>query len=132
MLCVPTGSRPVLANNAIFLKTEVVHGLVNRLFDLLPVGSSLNEFIHILEDISTRNFQHRCGNHLRPVGATITRGVSDDLREILGVVHNKDVAKHLEVGEIRHNALNLVLHEMRVLRVEGHSVHTFNPAMNAW
>lgn len=50
-----------------------------------------------------------CVSYLGPVGSTITRGVSHNLRKILGVIHNEDMAEHLEVGEIRHDALNLVV-----------------------
>lgn len=47
----------VLTNNTILLEAKVVHGLVNRLLDLLPVRSSLDEFIHVLEDsLSSRTF----------------------------------------------------------------------------
>ena len=99
----------MLANYTIFLEAKVVHGFVNRLFDLLPVRSSLDEFIHILEDINIRKFERICVNYLRPVGSAITRGVSHDLRKILGVIHNEDVTKHLEMGEIRRDALNLVI-----------------------
>ena len=53
-------NKSLLADDAVFLKAEIVHGLVNRLFDFLPVGSSLNEFIHVLEDaISARSFSTR-------------------------------------------------------------------------
>jgi len=38
----------VLANNTIFLEAQVIHGFVDRFLNLLPVGSSLNELIHIL------------------------------------------------------------------------------------
>ena len=48
-------------------------------------------------------------DYLRPVRSTITRGVSHDLRKVLGVIHNEDMTEHLEVGEIRRDALNLVI-----------------------
>jgi len=99
----------VLANYTIFLEAKVVHGLVNRLFDLLPVRSSLDELIHILCDISIGKFERICVNYLRPVGSTITRGVSHNLCKILGVIHNEDMTKHLEMGKIRRDALNLVI-----------------------
>ena len=100
----------ILANDAILFKTKVVHGLVNRLFNLLPIRSSLNEFIHVLEDrISTRRFRPHCANYLRPVGSPIARSVSYDLGKILCVIHNEDVTKHFKVGEIRRDALNLVV-----------------------
>lgn len=100
----------VLANNAIFLEAKVVHGLVNRLLNLLPVRSSLNELVHVLEvSISTGKFQFYRTNHLRSVGSTVSRSVSYDLRKVLSVIHNEDVTEHLEMGEIRRDALNLVI-----------------------
>ena len=48
-------------------------------------------------------------DYLRPVRSTITRGVSHDLRKVLGVIHNEDMTEHLEVGEIRRDVLNLVI-----------------------
>ena len=54
--------------------------------------------------------------YLRSVGSTITRGISYDLCEILRVIHDEDVTKHLEMGEIRRNALNLVIMSASSLR----------------
>ena len=125
--------RCVLANYTIFFEAKVIHGIVNGLFDLLPVGPSLDEFIHVLEGISIRKFECNCVNYLGPVGPTITRGVSHDLRKILSVIHNEYVAKHLEMGEIRRDALHLViLISCRFSGAGDHLVRTFNPAMNEW
>ena len=99
----------VLANYTVFLEAKVVHGLVNCLLYFLPIRSSLNEFIHVLEDISIRRFERIRVNYLRPIGSTITRGVSHDLRKILSVIHNEDMTKHLEMGEICGDALNLLI-----------------------
>ena len=124
----------VLTDNTIFLKAKIIHGLVNRLLDLLPVRSSLNKFIHVLEGtVSPRKFRCRHKDYLRPIRSTITRGVSHDLCKILSVVHNKDVTEHLEMGEIRRDALNLVVPMSCEFSGAGdHPAHTFNPAMNAW
>ena len=46
-------------------------------------------------------------NYLRPVGSTIARGVPYNLRKVLSVIHNEDVTEHLEMREIRRDALNL-------------------------
>jgi hypothetical protein len=123
----------MLTNNTILLKTKVVHGLINRLLNLLPVRSPLDEFVHVLgERISTDGFQHCDANYLRPVGSTVARGVSHNLRKILGVLHNKDVTKHLEVGKIGRDVLNLIVAiSYHHSGIGDHSVNTFSPTINA-
>ena len=55
------------------------------------------------------SLQHHLINHLRSVRSTITRGVSYDLRKILSIIHNEDVAKHLQMGKIGCDVLNLIV-----------------------
>ena len=56
-------------------------------------------------------------NYLRTVGSAIAGGVSYDLRKILSIIHDEDVAKHLEMGEIRRDTLNLfIIMRSRILK----------------
>jgi len=72
-------------------------------------------------------------NHLRSIRSAVARGVPYDLRKVLGVIHDEDVTKHLEIGEIRRDALNLaIVLSCQFSEVGNHSGCTFNPAMNAW
>ena len=127
-------SNGILTNNAILLKTEVVHGFINSFLDLLPVRSSLNEFIHILPDgVSVGIPQYCCVNYLGSVRSTITRSISYDLCKILGVVHNKYMTKHLQMRKIRGNVLGLIIETSFEHRRAGdYPADTFNPDINEW
>ena len=99
-----------LTNNTILLETKVIHSFVNRLFNFLPIRSSLNKLIHILgENVSVERSRHCEINYLRSVGSTITRGVPHDLCEILCILHDEDVTEHFEVGKICRDVLDLIV-----------------------
>jgi len=74
-------NKRVLAYYTVLLKTKVVHGLVNRFFDFLPVRSPLDEFVHVLEDISIRKFQHHCklpqAGRIHHIAWRLVRSVQD-------------------------------------------------------
>ena len=42
-------STRALADDAVLFEAQVVHRLVHRLLDLLPIGPSLDELINVLE-----------------------------------------------------------------------------------
>lgn len=58
--------------------------VIDSLFNLFPVRSALDEFVEIF----------------RSVRASISRHIADDLRQILGIGHDVDLAEHLQVRKL--------------------------------
>lgn len=48
------------------------------------------------------------GAHLGPICTSITSYVTDDLREVLGVLHDEHMAEHFEVGKVGCQRLDLM------------------------
>lgn len=97
------GSEPASTDHTVFLETQIVHRLVDRLLNLLPVGSSLHELVYILRTsvriLDCASLEHS-DTHLWPVCPTISRYVSHNLREISRILDNKHMPKHLQVREL--------------------------------
>jgi hypothetical protein len=66
----------------------------------------------------------RRANYLGAVGSTIAGGISYDLRKILSIIYDEDVAKHFEMGEIRRDTLNLFI-VLRLRVLERRSFQTY-------
>lgn len=51
--------RYISTDNAIFLETKIVHGLINSFLNFLPVRSSLDKLVDILGDVRLHRARRR-------------------------------------------------------------------------
>jgi hypothetical protein len=89
-------------DNTILFETQIVHRLVNRFLDLLPVRPALDKFVYVLVKFSSSGWSdwyNTKETYFRAICASIPRDIPHDLREIPRILDNIDVPKHLEVGE---------------------------------
>ena len=97
----------VSGDDTIFPKVQIVHRLIDNLFDPFPVAAPLYELVNVLprkRACFVRLYSVRRQivlAHLRSICTTVTGYVTDDLREVLCIFHNEHMAEHFEVSKVR-------------------------------
>lgn len=104
---------PYSTNDTVLFEAQIIHRLIDRLFNLFPVRPALDEFVDILARVSRkkrdrvgrgiRGMHRREKTYLGPIRASIPRNITHDLRQVFGVLDDEDVPEHLEVIKIRSN-----------------------------
>lgn len=106
-------------NNTILLETEIIHRLVNRFLNLLPIRSMLDELVYVLCSLlakvtTTTNRQKYLGLVCTPVSGNIP----NDLRQILSILNNIHMPQHLQMRKIRNNRRNLERRYKCMIRIQ--------------
>jgi hypothetical protein len=89
---------PCLANSTVLFKTQIVHCLVNDFLDLLPIRTSLDEFVNVLYVLKVSCYKDNVlalginMTNLRPISPTISCNIFHDLCEIFGVLDDINVS----------------------------------------
>lgn len=95
-------------DDTIFSKVQIVHRLIDNLFDPFPVAAPLYELVNVLPRrqicFAISHVKVPASKsvlaHLRSICTTVTGYVTDDLREVLCVFHNEHMAEHFEVRKV--------------------------------
>lgn len=93
-------------DDTVFSKVQIVHRLIDNLFDPFPVAAPLYKLVNVLpwrrmcfvSHIKTP--RQIVLAHLRSICTAVTGYVTDDLREVLCVFHNEHMAEHFEVSKV--------------------------------
>jgi hypothetical protein len=94
-------------DDTILSKVQIVHRLIDNLFDPFPVAAPLYELVNVLSRKRMCFVSHIEVRrqivlaHLRSICTTVTGYVTDDLREVLCVFYNEHMAEHFEVSKVR-------------------------------
>jgi hypothetical protein len=97
--------------------------LVYRLFNLLPVGSALDELVDTewnCQCVVSSGLQGRIRDDplFRPKSPSVASHIPDDLRQVLCVADDVHVTQHLEVCKVVGDALLLERGDKGVIRIE--------------
>ena len=109
-----------LADDAVLLERQVVHRLVHRLLNLLPVTPPLDEFVDVLKSKINQDSSIRLTSlpYLWSECPTVPLHIPHDLSEVLRIRHDINVAQNLEIGEITRDRRNLQRCDEPVICVE--------------